>query len=72
MRCHVGIGDMLPELASKLCLNFLQLQRLEGGTRTSVNLGLVSDDVGAEGFRESADRLAEITLEELDHRRGEV
>jgi len=63
---------MLPESASKICLDFLELQWLEGSTRTPVNLGIVPYDMGAERFREPAHGLAEITLEEFHYRRGEV
>ena len=72
MRRHVSIGDMFSELASKFCFDFFELQWLEGGTRTSVNLGFVPYDMGAKRFREPAHRLTEITLEEFHYRRREV
>jgi len=63
---------MLSELASKLCFGFLEIERLERNTRTSINLGIVSYDMGAERFREPAHRLAKITLEEFHYGRREV
>ena len=72
VRCHVSIVDMLSKLASKLCLDFLELQWLEGSTRTPINLGFVSYDTGAERLREPAHRLAKITLEKFHHRRRKV
>lgn len=63
---------MLPELTSKLCFGFLEIEWLEGSTGTSINLGFVSYDMGAERFREPANRLAKITLEEFHYGRREV
>ena len=59
---------MLSELASKLCLDFLELQRLEGSTRAPVNLGFVPYDLGTERLGETAHWLAKGTLEELYYR----
>ena len=68
IRCHVRVIDVLSELASKLCLDLLELQRFEGSTWTSINLGIVPYDMGAKRFREPAHRLAKITLEKLHDR----
>lgn len=63
---------MLPEFASKLCLDFLEIQRLEGTTRAPINLGLVPYDARTEGFRKPAHGLTKIPLEEFHNRRRKV
>ena len=63
---------MLSELTSQLCLDFPEIQWLEGNPRTTVDPRFVPDDMGPKGLGEPACRLAEITLEELHNRRGEI
>lgn len=63
---------MFSELASKLCLDFLEIQWLEGSTRTPIDLGFISYDMRAERFGEPAHRLAKMALEEFHYRRREV
>ena len=63
---------MLAKLGAEFSLDLLEVQRRKVGTRPAVNSGLVPDDLGAEGLWEPADWLAEVALEELDDRRGEV
>lgn len=45
---------------------------LHVSTRSTVDTLLVTNDLGAEGFREASDGLTEVTLEEFDNtvRRG--
>jgi hypothetical protein len=63
---------MLSKLASQLCLDFLEIQWLEGSPRTPINPRFVPDDMGTKGFWEPACRLAKIALEELHYGRGEI
>ena len=63
---------MLAELATELSLDLLELDGRHVDTRPAIDLRLVADDLAAKGLGEAADGLAEVALEELDDRRGEV
>jgi hypothetical protein len=69
---YVCICDVLAELAAQLRLDLLEVQRFQGGTRTSIDLLFISDNAGAQGLRESSHRLSKIALEELNNGRREV
>lgn len=63
---------MLAELAAKISFDFLEVQWLQAGARSAVDALLIPDDLSAQGLGEAANRLPEVTLEELHHRRREV
>ena len=70
--CDIGIRNVLAKFAPQLGLDLLEVQRCQASSRTSINPGLVSDDLGPEGLRETADGLPQIALEEFNYRRREV
>ena len=57
-------GRTFPDLGEVVGLHAL--------TRSAIDSRLATDDLGAERLWEAADRLTEITLEEVDDRVGEV
>ena len=63
---------MLAELGTELRLDLLEIERLEARARSTVDPGLVPDDLRPQRLREPADGLTEVSLEELDDGRGEV
>ncbi len=63
---------MLSILCTELSLNLLEVQRLETGTGPAVDSGLVPDDLASQRFREAANGLTEVALEEFDDGRREV
>ena len=63
---------MLAKLTAEFRLDLLELDGCQPSTRPSINLWLIPDDLAAKRFREAADGLAEVPLEELDYRRREV
>ena len=63
---------MLSELATKLCLDLLELNGRESSSRPAVNFRLVTDDFATKRFREPANRLSKVSLEELDNRGREI
>ena len=72
IRCNICVGDMFAKFAPQFGLDLLEVQRYHISSRTSVNPRLVADDIGPQRFWEAANRLTEISLEELDDRRGEI
>ena len=69
---NIDIGDVLSELLPQLGLQFLEVKRLHVETGSGVNPRSVTDDLGPKRLGESAWRLSQVTLEELDDRFGEV
>jgi hypothetical protein len=72
VRSDVGICDMFSKLTSQLRLYLLKIQWYHGGARTSVDSGLISDDICSQWFWEASHRLPQIPLEEFNDRRWEV
>ena len=58
---------MLSKLAPQFRFDLLEVQRCQARTRATVDPRLIPDDVGPQGFRESAHGLTQIALEELDN-----
>ena len=72
IRSDICISDVLSVFASELRLDLLEVQWSKARTGPAVDSGLVPNDLATEGFREATNRLSEVTLEELNDRRGEV
>lgn len=63
---------MLPELGPQIALDLPKVDRSHRCTRSSIDPWLIPDNVRSEGLGESAYRLTEVTLEELNDGRWEV
>lgn len=63
---------MFSELAPEFCFDLLEVEWLKTCSGTTVDPGLVPNDLGSQRLWEAADGLTKITLEELDNRRREV
>jgi hypothetical protein len=63
---------VLSEATAQILFDFLEVERLHGSTRSSINTRLVADDLSAERLRETTNRLSKVALEELHNGRGEV
>ena len=57
---------MLAKLGAQLRLDLLEIKWLHGSTRPPINAWFVTNNFGAQGFREPSDWLSEVTLEELN------
>ena len=73
---HIGsdidVCNVLAKFAPQLGLDLLEVQSLHGSSRTTIDPGLVSNDPGPQGLRETAVGLPQVALEEFNYRRGEV
>ena len=72
VRSDVGICNMLSKLTSQFCFYLLKIQWWHGGARTSVDSGLISDDMCSQWFWETSHGLSQVPLEEFNDRRWEV
>lgn len=69
---NVRICNVFAELAPQLSLDLLEVQRLHRCSRTSIDPGLIPDNLGTERLWEASHRLSKVALEELDNRRWEI
>ena len=63
---------MLAKFAPQLGLDLLEVQSLHRSSRTTIDPGLVSNNPGPQGLRETTVGLPQVALEEFNYRRGEV
>jgi hypothetical protein len=63
---------MFTKFASQVGLNFLEVQRCQTNSWTSINPWLVPNDLTPQWLGEATNRLSKIALEEVDNRRREV
>jgi hypothetical protein len=63
---------MLSKFAPQVGLDLLEVQRCQGGSRTTIDPRLVSNDPSPQGLRETTVGLPQIALEEVNYRRREV
>jgi hypothetical protein len=63
---------MLAKFAPQLGLDLLEVQSLHGSSRTTIDPGLVSNDPGPQGLRETTVGLSQIALEEFNYGHREV
>jgi hypothetical protein len=63
---------VLPKFTPQLSLDFLEVKWLHGRAWTTIYPWLIPNDLGAKWLWESADRLPQVSLEELDYGGWEV
>jgi hypothetical protein len=63
---------VLPKFTPQLSLDFLEVEGLHCRARTAIYPWFIPNDLGAKWLWESADRLAQVSLEELDYGGREV
>ena len=69
---NIDVGNVLSKLFPQFALQLFKVEGLHVETRTGVDPGSITDDLGPKGLGESAGRLSQVTLEELDDGFGEV